>query len=131
MYGTIKVHKPNHIIRPIVDTRNTIAGPLAEILSTILKTYKNGNISILNTEDLIHKLNRAKLSKVTHTDRMILASLDVRDMFTNIPTRAATQHIINKFGKSIQRKWTLLEKELINLMTFTMQELNIFKINNI
>lgn len=56
MYGTIKIHKEGHPIRPIVDTRNTVTGPLAEILAQILNPHKNKNVNIENTEDLIQKL---------------------------------------------------------------------------
>lgn len=92
MYGTVKIHKQGRPIRPIVDTRNSVGGPIAEMLSTILKTYKCKTVNILNTEDLIDRLKKIKLEQEETIDEEeeeenILASLDVTDMFTNIPVK--------------------------------------------
>lgn len=104
MYSTIKIHKEDHPIRPIVDTRNTIGGPLAEILAHILAPYKNKELNINNTEDLIKKLSNIDIKGQENANEIILGSLDVKDMFTNIPTRAATQHIINEMCEDIEKK---------------------------
>ncbi|CAD7079670.1 unnamed protein product [Hermetia illucens] len=40
MYDTVKIHTQDKPIRPIVDTRNSVGGPIAEMLATILKAYK-------------------------------------------------------------------------------------------
>lgn len=43
MYGTIKIYQADKSIRPIVNTRNIIEGPIAEMLGTIrtpIKTRK-------------------------------------------------------------------------------------------
>lgn len=128
MYGTIKIHKEDHPIRPIVDTRNTIAGPLAEILAHILSPYKNTDLNIKNTEDLISKLANININGQKNAKKIILGSLDVKDMFTNIPTRATTQYIINKISEDIEKKWTLTPDELYKLLTFATQEVNFFTI---
>lgn len=61
MSGTTKIHKEGHPIRPIVDTRNIVTGPLAEILAQILTLHKNKNVNFENTEDIIQKLQQINI----------------------------------------------------------------------
>ncbi|CAD7078346.1 unnamed protein product [Hermetia illucens] len=129
MYGLIKIHKTNHPLRPIVDTRNSIVGPIASFISKILTPYKNNFFNIKNTDNLIGKLSRLNLEEFYNKDSIILASLDVKDMFTNIPTVAATNFVITKFGKCIEKRWHIKGDELKNIMLFTMKELNFFQRN--
>lgn len=137
MYGTVKIHKLDKPIRPIVDTRYSVGGPIAEMLATILKVYKCKDINILNTEDLIQRLETIKLAQEVNIEEEdeeeenILASLDVSDMFTNIPIKATIQHIIRSFGQDIKNNWHLEEEEIRNILTFALTELNLFKVQGV
>ncbi|CAD7078351.1 unnamed protein product [Hermetia illucens] len=128
LYGSIKTHKQNNPIRPIVDTRNTIGGPVAAMLATLLNPYKNKQHNVLNSIDLVNRLQNTKLPPNKNT---ILPSLDVKDMFTNIPTRAATHHIVNKFGSDIHKVWNMKKDELSNILNFTLTDINYFQYNQI
>lgn len=94
------------------------------MLATILRPYKSKQHNILNSTDLV---NRLQSTKLTPNENTILVSLDVKYMFTNIPTKAATHHIINKYGPDILRTWNIKKEELKNILNFMLIEVNYFQ----
>lgn len=94
IYGLIKDHKPDKKIRPICNTRNTPGYLLAKTLSDILtNALKTGQYDIKNSVELNQRLKDGE-----YTPSMILASLDVVSMFTNIT--------FDQVVKSIQKRYT-------------------------
>jgi len=79
--GLIKLHKPDHPIRPIVNWRNTPVYKLAKLF-----TQKVGHLAPLpnafnteNSKDPLHKLNDTPI-----LPHFRLISLDITNLYTNI-----------------------------------------------
>lgn len=82
MYGTVKIHKPNKPLRPIVSTVGSASNKLSKWLSKQLAPLV-GNISnanITNSTDLINKLR-------CHNNSCQLVSFDVNSLFTKVPVQ--------------------------------------------
>ena len=96
--GLIKIHKPEHPIRPVVNWRNAPAHKLAGLFTREIKRLAPlpNTHNIRNTTDLINKL------KDTLTlPHYGLASLDIANLYTNVPVKE-TRDIISSTLKSLQ-----------------------------
>ena len=89
--GLIKIHKTDQPIRPIVNWRNAPAYKLAKLLAHTIQEHTPlpYTFNISNTTQLIHQL---KETPITPTTRF--ASLDITNMYSNIPTKE-TKQILN------------------------------------
>jgi len=96
--GLIKMHKPEHTIRPVVNWRNAPAYKLAGLFTRKIKWLaplpNTHNIS--NTTDLINKLKDTPT--LPHCG---LASLDIANLYTNIPVKE-TRDIISSTLERLQ-----------------------------
>jgi hypothetical protein len=83
MYGTIKLHKAEKCIRPIVNWKNSPGYKLAKYLEKLLKnTTQLPNVfNVQNSETLMHNLKQIN----THAN-MKTCSFDIKNMYTNVPT---------------------------------------------
>jgi hypothetical protein len=90
--GHIKIHKTGHPIRPVINWRQAPAFKLAKALNQNLKllTPLPYAHNIQNTMELINKLKDIQISP-----QHALASLDIANLYTNIPVNE-TKTIINK-----------------------------------
>jgi sugar (pentulose or hexulose) kinase len=82
LHGTIKLHKEDKPIRPIVNWKNSPGYKLAVHLAKILKqTIQLPNaFNVQNTETLMHNLKQHKVQAYTK-----ICSFDIKNMYTNIP----------------------------------------------
>ena len=109
--GLIKIHKPEHPIRPVVNWRNAPAYKLAGLFTREIKWLAplphTHTHNISNTIDLINKL------KDTPTlPHYGLASLDIANLYTNVPvkeTRDIISSILERLGLNPQIRHELLE----------------------
>jgi hypothetical protein len=94
--GLIKIHKLNHPIRPIVNWKNAPLYQTAKYFADTLNQYVTlpNAFNIKNTPQLIADLKSIK----THPNCR-LASFDITNMYTNIPTDAL-KHIIENALKN-------------------------------
>jgi hypothetical protein len=81
--GLIKIHKLEAPIRPIVNWKNAPAYTLAKLLTKILQTYipLPYSFNVKNTVQLIDDL-----TDIPYSQNLRLASFDISNMYTNIPT---------------------------------------------
>lgn len=81
---TTKIHKENFPIRPIVNYRSAPAYRIKKHLIQILKSHLiiENTYNIKNTKSLIELLKHVKISNNTK-----LISLDISDMYTNVPVK--------------------------------------------
>jgi hypothetical protein len=94
--GQVKIHKMNYSMRLITCSRNTIMAPLSRFIFSLIKELrKTIDNSVNNTSQFVNEI-----SKATITKEEIFASLDIQDMFTNIPVRRAVDPIINRIDQS-------------------------------
>lgn len=113
MYGLIKDHKPDKKIRPICNTRNTPGYLLAKTISQILTNALKPNIyDIKNSVEL-----KQRLADGEYTPTMILASLDVVSMFTNITFERVARAIQKRYAKKTI-KTNLSIKHMLDMLQF-------------
>jgi hypothetical protein len=92
IHGTIKLHKDNKPIRPVVNWKNSPGYKLAALLARQLKnSIQLPNVyNIQNSEILINNLKEMKIQNTTK-----LCSFDIKNMYTNIPKNTITNIINN------------------------------------
>jgi hypothetical protein len=94
--GLIKIHKPNHPIRPVVNWRGAPAYKLAQLFTRKIRhmaplpyTY-----NLENTNDLLNKLRNIPI-----LPHFKMASLDITNLYTNVPIKETkeiiTSHLDN------------------------------------
>jgi uncharacterized protein (DUF1697 family) len=81
--GLIKIHKYESPIRPIVNCKTVLVYKLAKLLTKVLQTYipLPYTFSVKNTVQFINDL-----TNIPYNKKLILASFDISNMYTNIPT---------------------------------------------
>jgi hypothetical protein len=106
--GLIKIHKPGMPIRPIVNFINAPSYKLAKLLTNKLKTHiPLPNVyNIKNSTHLIEELNNIPVNS-----NIKLASFDITNMYTNIPTEELVQIIIKMYKSYGVDTATTLELE--------------------
>lgn len=85
IYGLIKIHKPDYPVRLINANIKTVGNKISEILlKSLNKMTASDPFRVTNSQQLTEKLNKLELAP---TDKLF--TLDIVDMFTNIPVDAA------------------------------------------
>jgi hypothetical protein len=79
----VKIHKEDSPIRPIVNRRNAPAYKLAKMLAKKLQTFVPLPYTF-NVKNTTHLIN--DLSEIPYDQKLKLASFDITNMYTNIPT---------------------------------------------
>ena len=104
-YGSVKVHKENNPLRPIVSTIGSATYKISRFVSSVLRTYvKEADSYIVNTRDFLDNLREIQIK-----DDEIMVSFDIKSLFTNVPTKEATI-VINdllKKDQNLQEKSSL------------------------
>ena len=95
--GLIKVNKPSHPIRPVVNWRNAPAYNLAKLFSQKIRQLAPlpNTYNIENTRDLIDKLKHTPFSP-----HFKFASLDNTNLYTNIPIKETQDILFNKLEQN-------------------------------
>jgi hypothetical protein len=96
--GLIKIQKPGHPIRPIVNWRNAPAYKLARLLTHQIRQLAPlpHTYNVNNTTDLINKLK-----DTPPLPHYTLASLDITNLYTNVPVNK-TRNIISDTLEQLQ-----------------------------
>jgi len=82
--GLIKVHKTNTPIRPTVNFKNAPSYKLSKMFTDMLKSY----IPLPNVYNVHNSIQLMRdLSEIPLVSSLKIASLDISDMYTNIPTK--------------------------------------------
>ena len=94
--GLIKIHKKEAPIRPIINWKNAPAYRISKLLVKKLQSYipLPYTFNVPNTTSLIQDL-----TNIPYNHRLRLASFDMVNMYTNIPTIEVLD-IINKLCHS-------------------------------
>ena len=118
--GTVKHHKPNNPLRPIVTCRNTALHNTSKFLADILSPLQNHNsYSVDNSTDFVKKISHTNID-----DDEIMISFDVVSLFTAIPVDRACEHIRNKLtkDKTLEAGTKLSIDDIITLLRFTLSD---------
>lgn len=116
MYAFIKTHKENAPPRPIVNTRGSMGYAAAEAVTNILnRARENGKYNVINSTQAVEII---KNTDVCPDEKF--QSLDVMDMFTNIPTDRAITSVRKR-----QKKLNLNNEQMaiiIEVIVFVCQK---------
>jgi len=110
MKGLIKIHKEGTPIRPVVKFRNAPSYKLARMLTDILKTHIPMP-NVYNVQNSTQLMN--DISQIPFVPELKLASLDISNMYTNIPTKDLIS-IFNNICKNHNIKDTVT-REIISI----------------
>jgi len=126
LYGMVKIHKPNHPIRPVVSFINSPAYFLANWLNNTLKNILTLDFkySIRNSLELVNRLK-----KLTLPHNCILVSFDVENLFPSIP-RLESLDIIGKLLKN-STKLNNSQIECLTLLIRKCLNCDFCKFNNV
>jgi hypothetical protein len=95
--GLIKLHTPGQPIRPVVNWRNAPAHNLTRSFSQKIRQLAPlpNTYNIENTRDLIDKLIHTPISP-----NVRFASLDITNLYTNIPVKETRDILSSKLEKN-------------------------------
>ena len=114
IYGTIKTHKPNNPIRPIISQIPTPLYNTAKQLNVILTPYMPNTYLLKSTNDFVDLIH-------TTSNNGIIASLDVESLFTNVPINETIdiilQYVYNHSSIPPPKVSKPILKELLELCT--------------
>jgi hypothetical protein len=94
----IIIHKIDHPIRPIVNWRNAPAYKLAKLFNNKLNELSPLPF-VFNIKDTTHLTKRLK--EITLNKNSRLASLDIKNMYTNIPIRETRNILENALENTL------------------------------
>jgi hypothetical protein len=112
LYATIKLHKENKPIRPIINWKNAPAYEIAKQVSKTLHNYLQlpYTYNIQNSIQLMTDLKTFELNKDTR-----LCSFDITNMYTNIPKKFVI-NIIKKILKNNNEIEKNIQNETIHVL---------------
>jgi predicted GIY-YIG superfamily endonuclease len=94
--GQPKLHKQNHPMRIVTCARNTITSPLPRLAFTFVRQLRETiENTVCNSTKFVNDITVVELDK---NERF--ASLDVEDLYTNIPVTRAVDIAIHRIGHS-------------------------------
>ena len=89
IYGTVKIHKQNNPLRPIISQIPTVTYNIAKTINKIISPYIPNNYTLSSTNDFVDLIQLKQSNG-------LLASLDVESLFTNVPINDTIKIIIEK-----------------------------------
>ena len=125
--GSVKHHKENNPLRPIVTCREMALYNTSKHLAKILSPLQNHNgYSVTNSAEFVHKI-----ANTTVDDDEIMVSFDVVSLFTAIPVDKTCEHIRNKLlkDKTLQQRTKMSIDDIVALLRFTLSN-SYFNYNN-
>ncbi|CAF3756014.1 unnamed protein product [Rotaria socialis] len=94
--GQLKLHKIDTPMRIVTCSRDTITSPISQFIFRIIKGLRTTLRGVVcNTSNFIKIIANIKLNQDEH-----LASLDIQDLYTNIPVNKAIDIILKRLGES-------------------------------
>ncbi|XP_042860919.1 uncharacterized protein LOC122246419 [Penaeus japonicus] len=95
LYGLPKIHKAGNPIRPIISSIGTFNYNLVKFLVPLLTPLTKNDYTVENTMDFVKEITTVKIN-----GPVVMASVDVQSLFTNIPHEEDTTLIVRKLTKS-------------------------------
>lgn len=126
LYGLIKLHKMEQPIRPVVNTKSSPGYTLAAVLTKLFSTARESHrYNVLNSVDVCERL-----AYITPDPDEYLATLDIKNMFTNISVDMAIASISKRYhAHKINHSIPL--KTIIDIIRFVASFATEVQFNNI
>ena len=121
-YGTVKVHKVNNPLRPIVSTIGSATYNVSKLLSEILRPYaQQADSYVQNTKDFLEALKDIHIA-----DNEVMVSCGVKSLFTSVPTDDAKQTIrgLLESDAHLNEKTKLSAKTVMDLLDLSLSTRN-------
>jgi hypothetical protein len=119
----IKLHKPGHPIRPVINNIKAPSYKIAKHLTNIL----NRHLHLENQYNVKDSITLAEnLTKITINENHKIVTYDIKDLYVNIPiqeTLKITESLLNKENN------TQITKQIITLLEATLKQ-NYFEFQN-
>jgi hypothetical protein len=119
----IKIHKENEPIRPVIDNTQAPSYKIAKYLNNKIKAYINlpNTYVATNTNEMVQEIHKIQI-----TNRHKIITLDIKDLYVNMPTKGIIQATIFWLDKNNVNKE--IKAQIIKLLTIIMDQ-NYFKYN--
>ena len=125
LYALIKTHKPNMPIRPVINNTHAPAHKLAKYFNRKIMDWQ----ILPNTYNTKNSLNTAEeLIKLNIKPNHRIITLDINDLYTNLPIKGIIEATKHWLGQSTVSKG---EKEQIIPILETIVQQNYFQYNNL
>uniref|UniRef100_A0A5S6QPK8 Reverse transcriptase domain-containing protein n=1 Tax=Trichuris muris TaxID=70415 RepID=A0A5S6QPK8_TRIMR len=125
LYGLPKIRTEGVPIRPVITTINTVTSRLCTYLKDIINPLLGTRLShVKNSKEFV-----TEIRNVSITDRDIMVSYDVKNLFTSIPIECT----LNRLEELLSRDETLKNRTKLNphhvkeLVSFCTSEANFFR----
>lgn len=115
MYGLPKVQKPNFPLQHIVSAIGTHSYKLAKYLITLQRPFSTNSFAI--TDTFVKELRELHIN----TNNVIMASFDVKCLFTNLPLDETTDIITNKCFANATHFYGISRDQLRQLLNFSVK----------
>ena len=116
LYGLPKTHKLGNPIRPILSTLNTFNYKVAKYLVPILEPLTSNEFTLKNSYDFVKEI---KTLEVANT---VMASFDIKSLFTQIPLDETIQIICGKLFKDNDSYLNYTKKQFTNLLNLAIKD---------
>ncbi|CAF1290674.1 unnamed protein product [Didymodactylos carnosus] len=94
--GQPKLHKVNNPMRIVTCSKDTITSPVSRFVFKMIKDLRSTIDGVVcNTMKFVEEISDLPIKKEEH-----LASLDIQDLFTNIPVTRAVDIVVQKLVES-------------------------------
>ena len=117
LYGLPKVHKLNFPFRPIISSIGTHCYEVAKFFIPLLRPFSTNPLTITDTFSFVKEI----LNLPFNTNNVVMASFDIKSLFTNIPLDETIEIIVNKCFYNTSRFHGFTVQQFTNLLTMTVK----------
>ena len=111
LYGLPKIHKPlfleNFLYRPIFAAYNVASYKISKFLVTILSPLAENQYTLRNSAQF-----RSEIELIPNCDNLVMASFDIKDLYTNIPLHETIEICVSSLGGILGLPSDVLKKFL-------------------
>ena len=116
LYGLPKTHKLGNPIRPILSTLNTFNYKVAKYLVPILEPLTTNAFTLKNSYDFVKELQTLEVKNT------VMASFDIKSLFTNIPLNETIQIVTNQLFKDHDTYLNYTKKQFTDLLELAVKD---------
>ena len=122
LYGLSKVHKLNFPLRPIISSIGTYCYKVAKFFVPLLHPFSTNPLTITDTFSFVKGI----LNLPFNTNNVMMASFDIKSLFTNIPLDETIDIIVNKCFFNTYRFHGFTQQQFTNLLTMAVKNCHFF-----